>query len=79
MIDCVNRAVIGVEAGPMLSNASVRGVYSRQIGTGLGFHKIHVERNLYYSFQSRPDNIHSYLKQGLGFVAIVRKALADAG
>jgi hypothetical protein len=37
MIDCINRAVVGVEAGPMLGNASVRGVYSRQIGTGLGF------------------------------------------
>jgi hypothetical protein len=43
------------------------------------FHKIHAERNLCYSFQSRPDDIRSYLKQGLGFVAIVREALADAG
>jgi hypothetical protein len=79
MIDCVNRVVVGVEAGPMLDNASVRGVYSRQIGTGLEFHKTHVERNLCYSFLSRPDNIRSYLQQGLGFVAIVREALADVG
>jgi hypothetical protein len=32
--------MVGVEAGPMLGNASVRGVYSKQIGTGLKFHKV---------------------------------------
>jgi hypothetical protein len=78
MTECVDRTVVRVEAVPMLGNASVPGVCSKQIGTGLGFHKIHVERNLCHSFQSRPDDIHSYLKQRLGFVAVVREALADA-
>jgi hypothetical protein len=79
MTERVDRTVVQVEAVPILGNASVCGVCSKQIGTGLRFHKIHVKRNLCHSFQSSTDDIRFYLKQGLGFVAIVREALADAG